>query len=168
VHVQARDWFARHAARLDLDGCRVLEIGSLDINGSIRPLFAEAAHYHGLDVVPGPGVDEVADAATWTTTVRYDVVACAEVLEHAPAWAAILEVMWAATASGGTLLMSCATDPRPPHSAVDGQAVRAGEHYANVPAAAVRDVIAGWDTTTWSIEVAAGRGDLYVSAVKVA
>jgi hypothetical protein len=111
-------------------------------------------------------VDEVADAATWTTTERYDVVACAEVLEHAPAWADILGVMWAATAPGGTLLMSCATDPRAPHSAVDGQAVRPGEHYANVPAAAVREVIANWDAAAWSVEVAGGRGDLYLHATK--
>jgi hypothetical protein len=168
VHVQVHEWFAGRATRLRLDGGCVLEVGSLDINGSIRSLFGAADRYHGLDVVAGPGVDEVADAAAWTPPERYDVVACAEVLEHAPAWRAILDVMWSATTPGGTLLMSCATDPRAPHSAVDGQAVRPGEHYANVAPADVRAVVERWRPAEWSIEVAAHRGDLYLAAVKAA
>ena len=37
---------------------RVLEFGSLDINGTVRDVIA-ADHYHGIDQVAGPGVDEV-------------------------------------------------------------------------------------------------------------
>lgn len=44
----------RHFAR-----SRVLEIGSLDINGSVRMFFPEPARYVGIDVAEGPGVDRV-------------------------------------------------------------------------------------------------------------
>ncbi|MDB0050250.1 hypothetical protein N9F31_02215, partial [Pseudomonadales bacterium] len=37
----------------------VLEIGSYDVNGSIRSLF-NAQNYVGVDLVEGPGVDVVA------------------------------------------------------------------------------------------------------------
>ena len=103
MHVQVYDWFTRQASMLELDGAAVLEIGSLDINGSVRPLFAGVGHYHGVDIVGGPGVDEVADAATWTPHRSYDVVACAEVLEHTDSWPSILDVMWSAVAPGGRL-----------------------------------------------------------------
>jgi hypothetical protein len=39
-------------------GTRVLDIGSLDINGSVRPLF-RGGTYTGIDVAAGPGVDIV-------------------------------------------------------------------------------------------------------------
>ena len=162
MHEQAYDWIAAHVARAGFASPSVLEIGSLDINGSVRPLFPNASHYHGLDLVAGDGVDEVADASSWTPPRSYDVVVSAEVLEHAPTWREILSMMWSATAPGGVLLMTCATEPRAPHSAVDGWDVRDGEHYANVAAADVRGLLAAWGVSRWAIERAADRGDLYL------
>jgi hypothetical protein len=146
-------------------GAAVLEIGSLDINGSIRELFADSGHYHGIDIAEGPGVDEVADAARWTPPRRYDVVVCAEVLEHAPRWDQILHTAWNAVAPRGALLMTCATDPRAPHSAIDGHAPRPEEHYKNIAAAEVQAVVENWECTDWSIEVHRDRGDLYLYAL---
>lgn len=167
MHEQAYTWVARQGALVAGPPVDVLEIGSLDINGSVRPLFGAARSYHGLDLVDGPGVDEVADAARWTPPRRFDVVVSAEVLEHAPTWRAILTMMWSATAPGGVLLLTCATDPRAPHSAVDGLDVRDGEHYANVSPADVRALVASWDdVATWSIECARERGDLYLRVVR--
>ena len=168
MHVQAYEWVERQVAGLGLAAPAVLEIGSLDINGSVRPLFPGASHYHGLDLVAGDGVDEVADASAWQPPRTYDVVVSAEVLEHAPTWREILDMMWSATAPGGTLLMTCATDPRAPHSAVDGWDVRDGEHYANVSAADARASIARWAVADWAIERAADRGDLYLRVTRPA
>lgn len=164
MHQQAYDWIARQVGSLRDSPASVLEISSLDINGSIRPLLRGAGHYHGLDLVAGPGVDEVADASQWQPPGTFELVACAEVLEHALRWRAVLATMWAATAPGGTLLMTCATDPRAPHSAVDGHDVRPDEHYANVSLADVRAVVAGWSVVSFSLEWACGRGDLYLRA----
>ncbi len=163
MHAQVLDWIGRRA-ELVPPGAAVLEIGSLDINGSVRPLFAHAGRYHGVDLVAGPGVDEVADAADWVPPRRYGAVLCAEVLEHAPRWADVVATMWSACEPGGWVLVTCATDPRPPHSAVDGQEVRAGEHYANVAADDLLSVVRRLGAERWEVEVAAGRGDLYLAA----
>jgi hypothetical protein len=163
VHVQALDWVTRQSR--GLGPVAVLEIGSLDINGGVRSLF-DATHYHGLDLADGPGVDEVADAADWRPARTYDVVVSTEVLEHAPRWRDVLANAWAGVADRGRLLMTCATDPRAPHSAIDGWQVRPGEHYANVAPAAVQAVVDDWVTAGWSLEVALDRGDLYLRVDK--
>ncbi len=163
MHQQVLDWIGTQAADLS-PALDVLEIGSLDINGSVRPLFAAARTYHGIDLVEGPGVDEVADGATWEPPRTYDVVLCAEVLEHAPEWPAVVATMWRACAPGGRLLITCATDPRAPHSAVDGQLVRPGEHYANVLPDDLMAMARVLGAAKMSCEVAMDRGDLYLAA----
>jgi SAM-dependent methyltransferase len=158
VHVQAHEFIARHAATVEPR--TVLEIGSLDVNGSVRPLFPNA-NYHGLDVVEGPGVDEVADAADWRTSTQFDLVISTEVLEHAARWRDVVTNAWGALAPGGSLLMTCATDPRPPHSAVDGWELRPGEWYANVGPGEVTELARSLCPACWQVEVALDRGDLY-------
>ena len=49
----------------DVAGREVLEVGAFDVNGSIRP-FVESlqpGRYVGVDIAPGPRVDEVVDAS---------------------------------------------------------------------------------------------------------
>jgi hypothetical protein len=162
VHVQAFDFVAAHVG--GRAPTSVLEIGSLDINGSVRALFGPGIEYHGLDVVDGPGVDEVADAATWRAASVYDVVVSTEVLEHAPRWRDILTNAWDAVAPGGILLATCATDPRAPHSAVDGLDVRPEEYYANVAPGDVLAHVRPWSAERVVVEAHRGRGDLYLRA----
>lgn len=164
MHAQAYDFVARSVAGRCAQ--RVLEIGSHDVNGSVRPLFGSAERYHGIDLAAGPGVDEVADAADWEPDDVYDVVISTEVLEHAPRWRRVLATAWRALAPGGRLVVTCATDPRPPHSAVDGWALRPGEWYRNVAPGEVREVIGGFGAWSWAMEVALDRGDLYLRVDK--
>ena len=165
MHVQAFDFVAAHVT--GLAPISVLEIGSLDINGSVRALFGANVDYHGLDVVDGPGVDEVGDAADWRASRCYDLVVSTEVLEHAPRWRDILTNAWDAVAPGGRLLATCATDPRAPHSAIDGLDVRPDEHYANVTPGDVLAHARPWSTDRLVVEAHQGRGDLYLRADRV-
>lgn len=164
MHVQAFDFVARHAATIT--PAAVLEIGSLDVNGGVRSLFENASHYHGIDVTDGPGVDEVADGADWQPTRQFDVVVSTEVLEHAPRWRDVVRNAWAAVVGGGTCIITCATEPREPHSAVDGWEVREGEWYANVAARDMVALVRELGARSWVVEVARDRGDLYVRADK--
>jgi SAM-dependent methyltransferase len=79
----------------DVAGREVLEIGSLDVNGSPRnhilPLGPKK--YVGIDTAPGKGVDLVLDGSTareYFGESAFDIVLCCEVLEHAENWKAVV------------------------------------------------------------------------------
>lgn len=129
MHREALEWVAAHATA---DPVAVLDVGGRNINGSPRPLFAGADPYVVLDIRPDPGVDVVADAATWLPDRPYDVVVCCEVFEHTARWVEIVATAWAALRPGGQLILTMAGPGRPEHSGIDGGSVRPGEHYANV------------------------------------
>lgn len=129
MHPEAREWVSRYASA---DPISVLDIGGRDINGTSRDLFA-AAEYTVLDIAAGPGVDIVADAATWTPDREYDLVLCTEVFEHTPSWPQICATAHKACRPGGRVVLTMAGPGRPEHSAVDGGwTLHPGEHYANI------------------------------------
>lgn len=145
----------------------VVEIGSRNVNGSIRQRFDGLnVRYVGVDIEPGPGVDVVADGATYSPPRPPSMVVCMEVLEHTPQGAEIVGNAARALAPGGWLLVTCATNPRSPHSAADGGQLREGEFYANIPAADLHAWVDQAGLTIAAEEVHADRGDLYVLAGK--
>lgn len=74
-------------------GQKVLEVGSLDVNGSVRRLFS-GCDYTGLDVAAGPGVDIVCEGQNYDAPdASFDVVLSCEVMEHNPYWVETLENM---------------------------------------------------------------------------
>lgn len=110
---------------------RVVEFGSRDVNGTVRDLVPHQT-WVGIDRVPGNGVELVMDCRDYYPITQPDLLVCLEVLEHSDDPQAIVEQAGQVLKSGGWLVMTCATDPREPHSAGDGGPLPAGEHYANV------------------------------------
>lgn len=91
-------------------GERVLEIGSLNVNGSVRENFPEA-EYIGIDFREGPGVDLVLDAIDLPSKFPagyFDIVLCLETLEHCEHWADVLNSGWSVLKVGGKM---CVTTP---------------------------------------------------------
>lgn len=93
---------------------RVLEVGSLDINGGSRKFFQDC-DYTGIDVAPGRGVDVVCEGQNFFDTKPYDTVISTEAMEHNPYWAETFENMIKLTRPGGLIVMTCATTGRPEH-----------------------------------------------------
>lgn len=63
---------------------KVLDVGSLDVNGSIKPLF-DGCKYVGTDMREGPNVDVIVNAHELTTRFEkesFDLVVCLDTLEH--------------------------------------------------------------------------------------
>jgi len=75
----------------------VLDIGSLDVNGSYRDLFPPPAYsYRGLDIVPGKNVDVVAQGPYNYASIAdgsIDIIVSGQALEHVQAmWVWVLEL----------------------------------------------------------------------------
>lgn len=142
MHPEARLAVEMAVRALELHGpLDILDVGGRDVNGSVRGLFHPESTWTTLDVNEGPEVDIVADATTWTPGRTWDVVISTETLEHVHGWWAAVVMMGNATAPGGAVIITAATDPRRPHSAIDGCALRRGEWYENVPPVALLDVL---------------------------
>jgi SAM-dependent methyltransferase len=130
VHDAAYQYVARQVERFGPFG-RVVEIGSRNINGSVRPLFGDA-EYVGVDRMEGPGVDVVADITQWFGRGRYDCVVCAGVLEHVDNPDALVGAAGRLVAKRGCFILTCAGPGWAPHSQVDGGQVQPWEHYENI------------------------------------
>ena len=89
---------------------RVLDIGSLDVNGTNRYLFFNC-QYDGVDIVPGKGVDIVSRGHE-VTGEQYDVVLSTNALEHDMFWFLTLPQMIRLTEHGGLMFFSCAYSQR--------------------------------------------------------
>ena len=130
MHSEAAEWLERYG---NADPMAVLEIGSLNINGSARVHWPNAC-WLGIDRQRGPGVDVAVDFLDWESDGQYDVVVCCEVLEHCSEWRAIVGRVRPLLLQSGYFVGTCAGPLRAPHSAVDGGPLRPGEYYANLTA----------------------------------
>jgi hypothetical protein len=147
---------------------QVLDFGGCDVNGSPRGLFSPSTDYLVLDARAGNNVDIVADAVTWNPPPdlrrAFDVALCTEVFEHVEHWRSILYNLWLVLRPIGTCLITCATNPRLPHSMVGMIPPPAGEWYANVQP---NDLLPAMRFLFRNVEhVIHLRGDLYVRGVR--
>jgi SAM-dependent methyltransferase len=99
------DWVGVEVHKYNLSGRDVLEVGSLNVNGSVRDFFIGS--YIGLDMRDGPGVDVVGAARELPFVAgRFEVVVCTEMLEHDPAFWLSLAEMGRVLKEGGHLLLT--------------------------------------------------------------
>lgn len=120
----------------------VLEIGSLNINGSIRQFFQQC-NYVGVDLGAGRDVDVIAKGEDLSyADGSFDVVASCECFEHNPEWAATLRNM--IRMSCGLVFFSCATTGRAEHGTRRSNphdAPFCGEYYRNLTEDDVRQEV---------------------------
>ena len=103
-------WAANNLAREELKGKRILEVGSYDVNGSLRYVIGltDIAEYTGVDVVEGPGVDIVSPAEKLVDRFgkdRFDIVVSTCVLEHIIDWRAAVSNIKNVCRPGGLILL---------------------------------------------------------------
>lgn len=166
MHLPAFRFVAAAAREYQAKG-PVYEIGSRNVNGSVRALFTELDGYHGIDVSAGVDVDVVADGATYVPPEVPHTIVCCEVLEHTDAAPRIVQQAGHVLAPGGLLLLTMAGPGRQPHSAVDGGPLRDGEFYRNIDLREVMDWASAADVyPLWLMTSADGFADVYYAGRK--
>lgn len=94
---------------------KVLEVGSLNINGTLRDFF-NSCDYTGIDVGEGSGVDIVCSGENYDAPDEsYDVVCSAECFEHNPSWLETFKNMIRLCKEDGFIFFTCATTGRAEH-----------------------------------------------------
>ena len=94
---------------------KVLDIGSLDINGSVKRHFKNC-DYTGIDVGYGENVDIVCEGQDYDAPDEsYDVVCSLECFEHNPYWYETFMNMIRLCKKEGLVFFTCATTGRPEH-----------------------------------------------------
>lgn len=99
---------------------RVLEIGSRDINGSVRGAIEPfATEYIGIDIAEGPGVDRIMsvhEIIGHFGSEAFDFVISTETLEHLERWQVAIWQMKATTKVDGRILLTTRMPGFPYHA----------------------------------------------------
>lgn len=99
-----------------LSNAVILEIGSYNVNGTVRNLFGQAKEYIGADLTPGPGVDVVKSGHELDYPDGYFTLTLScECFEHNPYWLETFRNMIRMTRRGGIVAFTCATTGRVEH-----------------------------------------------------
>jgi len=95
---------------------KLLEVGSYDVNGSIRSIIQNTSQHIGLDVAPGKGVDLVVGGQEFDgPSNHFDVVISSECFEHNPYWLETFINMIRMCKHNGIVIFTCATTGRAEH-----------------------------------------------------
>lgn len=105
-------------------GKQVLEVGSYNVNGTIRDIVEPFGpkSYIGVDINEGPGVDSVCSAIELKDrfgSEAFDLVVSTEMLEHAQDWQAAINNMKSVLRIGGSLLLTTRSVGFPYHNPPD-------------------------------------------------
>jgi SAM-dependent methyltransferase len=137
MHLEVLDFLKRTKEKYPekFRGVRVLELGSLNINGTPRQFF-EGCEYIGVDRQAGDGVDVVCKAHEFKSRKKFDVVITTEMLEHDKYADLSIENAWKLLKRDGVLIATMANINRAPHYEFVGE----DNYYENIS----RERVGGW------------------------
>lgn len=157
-----------------VQGARVLEIGSYDVNGSIRRLFEAADSYVGVDLTEGPGVDVISYGHEIDhPDGSYTLTLSGECFEHDPHWAETFANMARLTRPGGLVAFTCASHGRPEHGTrrtdetrSPGTQAQGLDYYRNLVASDFDALPLGEWFSAWRFWFMPTSFDLYFAGVR--
>ena len=170
MHTEPWEWTHNLKNRFPhyFEGKKVLEVGSLDINGSVRGFFKDC-EYVGLDLGAGKGVDLVQAVHEHHHPNEYDVVISTEMLEHDCHWEASLQSMHNNLKSGGIFIFTCAGPDRQEHGTkrtTPQDAPFTTDYYRNISVKDFTSVIKLSEYSESKIEYQRGKADLMFWGIK--
>jgi SAM-dependent methyltransferase len=112
---------AKNLVKQEVERKRVLEVGSFDVNGSVRPIIQLLGpdEYIGVDMEMGPGVDRICLAENLIHEFgreRFDLVVATELLEHVRDWQTVISNIKKVCSPGGIVLATTRSYGYPYHA----------------------------------------------------
>lgn len=173
MHQEASDFCEKAIAlineqEINFKNFLTLDIGGRNVNGSIHSFLPESK-ITIVDIIDDIGVDYHADfsdkniVSKLSFNKKFNLAISTEVFEHTPNWRDIIYNMFDSIISGGWILITCATDGRPRHSAIDGHQLSdtEDEYYSNVSKDDFVSYIEMFDMTIHLFEINNNPNDLY-------
>lgn len=147
---------------------KVLEVGSQNINGSVKPNFKNC-DYLGIDLGEAPGVDLVCDIIDHISPNTYDVVISCEMLEHCKTWEQALKQMYENIKPNGLFVLTCAGNNRHEHGTNNHTPQDSKftlDWYRNISPEDFRSVLPEELFSDYSLGLYRGDCDLYFYGIK--
>ena len=117
AHKEQRDFLDKMKQQFPnaFRNCKVLDIGSFDVNGNEKPWF-DNCDFTGLDLLPGPGVDVACPANEYDAPDEtFDTIISCECWEHNLFYKESIMNAIRMLKPGGYFIWTCATTGRPVH-----------------------------------------------------
>lgn len=157
-----------------VDGGRVLEIGSYDVNGSVRAKFSTAREYVGVDLTPGPSVDHVGFGHEYAEPDgSFDLAVSGSCFEHDPHWQDTLANMVRLTRPGGVVAATFASRGFPEHGTRrtmvgDSPGTQAAglDYYRNLDDADFTDLPMDEWFSSWRLWYVSTTFEMYLAGIR--
>lgn len=157
-----------------VDGGRVLEIGSYDVNGSVRSKFLAARDYVGVDLTPGPSVDHVGYGHEYDEPDgSFDLTISGSCFEHDPKWEDTLANMVRLTKPGGIVGATFASRGFPEHgtrrtmvSDSPGTQAQGLDYYRNLEEADFAGLPMDAWFSTWRLWYVSTTFEMYLAGIR--
>jgi SAM-dependent methyltransferase len=147
----------------------VLEIGSLNVNGSIREFFKNC-NYIGVDIASGKDVDVVAKGHEFKYQEQFDVVCSCECFEHDEHYKETIINMFNHLKHGGLFFFTCAGEGRPEHGTTrttpNSIWGTSNDYYKNLNEKDIKEVLSMDSFSDYKFFYEPNHKDLYFYGVK--
>ena len=174
AHKEQREFFEELKARFSsrfTSAVRVFEVGSQNINGSVRDFFPNATEYLGVDLGMAPDVDWVVPGELAELSDCWaDIVVSTECFEHCEGWHLVFLNMTRILNLGGLFVFTCAGIGRATHGTIDSDEFSSPfttSYYKNLDVDQVVEKIKlGAFFDAHGFEINSQSGDLYFWGVR--
>jgi SAM-dependent methyltransferase len=123
------NWYCRvfgrnQLSKEEVENKRILEVGSLNVNGTLRYDIVEKdpAEYIGIDINEGKDVDQICrveDIVEVFGKDSFDVVVCTEMMEHIEDWRLAISNLKNVCKPGGIIILTTRSKGFPEHGFPD-------------------------------------------------
>ncbi len=147
---------------------KILEIGSYDVNGTIRQFFPNNKII-GIDISSGPNVDIIYSGYHQIfQNHSFDLIICCEVFEHTPHWEEVIKHIMRYLKSDGICIITCASTGRLEHGtrrvspmSSPGTQAEYHDYYKNLSKNDLKRIIKKYQLVNYYLKYNFFSSDLY-------